>query len=204
MSRRIAWQIQQAVVGDSQDAAGPAQGAQGSCGDVAGARGDVDQLVQQPGAGVVGQVGLSELEAAGGLGQRPRPAHSVRAALDRRRHTERLLDIGLLLPAGVSHRHAAKLCAQERHLHRHHLVRLRGHRAKRGPGAARTRRRLLHQGPLHRGRSLAQADQTTRRVQAQGALLGDTHHLAHTERQSAQAQGGHLRLSCLQDADQSR
>ncbi len=112
----------QAVGRDRADAAGPAEGAAGPGGDVAGAGGDVEQPVQQPGAVAVGAGGVPVAEAAGGVGGRPGAQGPLHRRLDRGRHAPRLLDLGLLLSAGLPHRHAPELRAQECGPDRHGLV----------------------------------------------------------------------------------
>ena len=98
------------------------------------------------------------------------------------RHTEHVLDIGLLLHTSVSHRCAAKLCAQVHDTHRLALVRLRGHGRQGAIGAARGRR--LSQGPVSRRSALGSQGAPHGRVVSQTAARHHAYHIdcAHTTR----------------------
>jgi len=65
-----------------------------------------------PRPGALGRRLLPVAEAAGLLGERPRPAAAVPAEVVLERETARVLDLGLLLHAVLPHGHAAELCAQ--------------------------------------------------------------------------------------------
>ena len=108
------------------------EGAQGARRDVRRARGDGDVALQQPGARDVGGGGVPVAQAARRVDRGPDAAHFLHPGVDRRRHAAVVLDLRLLLPAGLPHRDAAELCAQVHGVDRHRVVRL--HRDGEGGG----------------------------------------------------------------------
>mmetsp|Transcript_36834 Transcript_36834/g.85615 ORF Transcript_36834/g.85615 Transcript_36834/m.85615 type:complete len:590 (+) Transcript_36834:586-2355(+) len=121
---------------DQLDAAGPAQGHQGRRRHVRGARGGRQCPLRQLCPRLVGRRRLPLPQAPRLMGQRPGAAHPLCPGLARRRSPRGILDLWLLLPAGVPHRRAAELRPRQPLRHRHHPVRL--HRARRGDGGGRT------------------------------------------------------------------